>query len=135
MSIAISVEHLAYTYPGVDNTPGVAVFEDRDITRVKRTWKNATPQTLRAHNYADALYVRTLIASATPAHIIAFNQENGITVTSSKPVQFNADVTVSGKVTVSGDVDAQGDVKAGSISLKTHTHPVTDAPGTTGAPQ
>ena len=28
MATAIQVEHLAYTYPGVDNTPGIAVFED-----------------------------------------------------------------------------------------------------------
>ncbi len=27
----ISVEHLTYNYPGVDNTPGVAVFEDMDL--------------------------------------------------------------------------------------------------------
>ena len=32
MSTAITVEHLAYTYPGVDDTPGVAVFEDLDLT-------------------------------------------------------------------------------------------------------
>ena len=32
MSTAISVEHLAYTYPGVDNTPGVAVFEDMNLS-------------------------------------------------------------------------------------------------------
>ena len=32
MSTAINVEHLAYTYPGVDDTPGVAVFEDLDLT-------------------------------------------------------------------------------------------------------
>ena len=32
MSTAIKVEHLAYTYPGVDDTPGVAVFEDLDLT-------------------------------------------------------------------------------------------------------
>ena len=51
-------------------------------------------------------------------------------------MQFNADVTVSGKVTVSGDVAAQGDVKAGSISLKTHTHGgVQTGSGTAGAPQ
>ena len=29
---AISVEHLSYSYPGVDNTPGVAVFEDLSLT-------------------------------------------------------------------------------------------------------
>ena len=29
---AIRVENLAYTYPGVDNPPGVAVFEDLDLS-------------------------------------------------------------------------------------------------------
>ncbi len=32
MQTAISVEHLAYTYPGVDDTPGVAVFKDMNLT-------------------------------------------------------------------------------------------------------
>ncbi len=32
MSEAIKAEHLAYMYPGVDNTPGVAVFEDLNLT-------------------------------------------------------------------------------------------------------
>ncbi len=32
MSEAIRTEHLAYTYPGVDDTPGVAVFEDLDLS-------------------------------------------------------------------------------------------------------
>ena len=32
MSVAISVEHLAYSYPGVEDTPGVAVFEDLNLT-------------------------------------------------------------------------------------------------------
>ena len=32
MNTAIKVEHLAYTYPGVDDTPGVAVFEDLNLT-------------------------------------------------------------------------------------------------------
>ena len=31
MATAIHVEHLAYTYPGVDNTPGIAVFEDLSL--------------------------------------------------------------------------------------------------------
>ena len=31
MQSAISVEHLQYSYPGVDNTPGVAVFEDMNL--------------------------------------------------------------------------------------------------------
>ena len=32
MSEAIRVEHLEYTYPGVNNTPGVAVFKDLNLT-------------------------------------------------------------------------------------------------------
>ena len=32
MSTAIKVEHLAYQYPGVDDTPGVAVFEDLNLS-------------------------------------------------------------------------------------------------------
>ena len=31
MGTSISVEHLAYTYPGVDDTPGVAVFKDLNL--------------------------------------------------------------------------------------------------------
>ena len=32
MKTAICVDHLAYTYPGVDHTPGVAVFHDLSLT-------------------------------------------------------------------------------------------------------
>lgn len=32
MGSIISVEHLAYTYPGVDDMPGVRVFEDMNLT-------------------------------------------------------------------------------------------------------
>ena len=32
MATAINVEHLAYTYPGVDNAPGIAVFEDLNLS-------------------------------------------------------------------------------------------------------
>ena len=31
LSTAISTEHLAYTYPGVDDTPGIAVFKDLNL--------------------------------------------------------------------------------------------------------
>ena len=32
MSDIISVEHLAYTYPGVEGAPGIPVFEDLNLT-------------------------------------------------------------------------------------------------------
>ena len=31
MKTTINVDHLAYTYPGVENTPGIAVFEDLNL--------------------------------------------------------------------------------------------------------
>lgn len=120
---------------------GMAVFADRDITRVKRTRQAATPQTLRAHHISDALYVRTLWSSQEPAHKIVFDQKNGIAITSSVTVtvnaktQFNGDMQVSGDITATGTVTGQTDVKAASISGKSHTHPVTAAPGETGAPE
>ena len=38
MATAIKVDHLAYTYPGVDDTPGVAVFEDLSLQIEKGTF-------------------------------------------------------------------------------------------------
>lgn len=38
MNSAISVEHLAYSYPGVGDTPGVAVFEDLSVSIEKGTF-------------------------------------------------------------------------------------------------
>ena len=32
MSKIIQAEHLSFTYPGVDNTPGIAVFTDMNLT-------------------------------------------------------------------------------------------------------
>ena len=32
MNTAISVEHLSYSYPGVDDTPGTVVFQDMNLT-------------------------------------------------------------------------------------------------------
>jgi cytoskeletal protein CcmA (bactofilin family) len=39
-----------------------------------------------------------------------------------------------GAMTSSVDIQTTGDVVAGTVHLKTHTHPVTTAPGTTGVP-
>ena len=38
MNEIIKVEHLAYTYPGLDNEPGVVVFEDLNLTVEKGTF-------------------------------------------------------------------------------------------------
>jgi len=38
LSTTISVEHLEYTYPGVSDTPGVAVFQDLNLTIAEGTF-------------------------------------------------------------------------------------------------
>ena len=38
LSEIISVEHLAYTYPGLEDTPGVVVFEDMNLTVEESTF-------------------------------------------------------------------------------------------------
>lgn len=54
---------------------------------------------------------------------------------------YDADIQVKKKLTVDDKLDvtkditsSSGDVKAGSISLKTHTHPATLSVSTTGSP-
>ncbi|GAB31459.1 putative bacteriophage related protein [Acetobacter pasteurianus subsp. pasteurianus LMG 1262 = NBRC 106471] len=44
-------------------------------------------------------------------------------------------MNVSGDITSTGTITGQKDVMAGNISLTDHTHPVTAAPGETGAPE
>ena len=39
MSHIIKTEHLGFTYPGVDDTPGVAVFEDMNIEVNGKSYK------------------------------------------------------------------------------------------------
>ncbi|WP_258367787.1 hypothetical protein [Komagataeibacter oboediens] len=53
---------------------------------------------------------------------------NGLSVTGG-PITTDRDITAQGTVT------GQMDVRAAGISGHAHTHPVTSAPGTTGAPQ
>ncbi len=43
-------------------------------------------------------------------------------------------VALTGNLTVSGTIVATGEVTGNGIALSTHEHPVTTAPGTTGAP-
>lgn len=115
---------------------GIIMCADRDITRVKTTWKAAPPATLRAHSISDAVYLRTLYTGQAAAHSIAFDQESGITITSSKPVTVNADMTVNGDITATGTITGKTDVVADTISGKSHKHTgVETGSGVTGEPE
>lgn len=114
---------------------GLVAFASRDTSRVKATRKAAAPATTRSHSLQDGFYICTLWSDASPEHIISVSPDGGIDITSSKTVTINATSQFNGDVSVKGSVTATGDVSAGSISLQNHTHPVTDAPGTTGKPE
>lgn len=123
----------------IDPSPGdmgFISFAQRDITRIKRNLKEDAPETLRSHAWEDAVFVATLHSDKEAKHIIAFDEEGGITLTSPQPFKIKANVEIEGNVTVKGNVTASEDVKTGSISLKTHIHGgVRTGEGATGEPQ
>jgi len=48
-----------------------------------------------------------------------------VTLELSDKIVMKGDLEVQGKITATDDIESSADVKAGSISLKDHTHPVT----------
>lgn len=45
-----------------------------------------------------------------------------------------SEIDITGNLKVTGTIEATGEIKSGTHTLTAHTHPVTTAPGTTGAP-
>ncbi|AKR49717.1 phage baseplate assembly protein domain-containing protein [Acetobacter pasteurianus] len=73
----------------------------------------------------------------TSGSSIILKEDGSISINSGKN-KINvtcSSMDVSGDITSTGTITSQKDVVAGSISLTDHTHPVTDAPGETGAPE
>ncbi|MCB1158729.1 MAG: hypothetical protein H7A25_22140 [Leptospiraceae bacterium] len=72
-----------------------------------------------------------------PTSVLLELGSNKVELTSSK-IKLTGDVEIDGKLNVKQNIESDEDVKAGSISLKTHTHPYTDTPvgpSITQAPQ
>ncbi|MCB1157703.1 MAG: hypothetical protein KDK45_09385 [Leptospiraceae bacterium] len=72
-----------------------------------------------------------------PTSVQAMLGSKSIEITSTK-MKLTGDVEIDGKLNVTKNIESDEDVKAGSISLKTHTHPYTDTPigpSMTQAPQ
>lgn len=115
---------------------GLIVCADRDISRLKALWNKCAPATLRTHNLADAVYVRTLYTGQQAAHEIQVDPNNGVTITSSLVVQVKASAKITGDLEVTGTITGDVDVKAAGISLKSHVHSgVQSGSSETGEPQ
>lgn len=58
-----------------------------------------------------------------------------IELESSQKVEIKGDIELDGKLKVTGEISSDEDVKAGTISLKTHTHNVVSIGNPTGVSQ
>jgi hypothetical protein len=127
---------------------GIAVFASRDITTVKSTKAQASPNTFRMHDFADGMYLGGLL-NGTPTTYVQFGSggvaivsPDTITLTAPNIVLNGAVAQSGGNVTMAEDLTVGGDVVAdltGStfdgIPFATHVHTgVTSGGANTGVP-
>jgi hypothetical protein len=127
---------------------GIAVFASRDITTVKSTKAQASPNTFRMHDFADGMYLGGLL-NGVPLQYVQFGS-GGVAIVSPGTITLQApnivlngavaqsggNVTMAEDLTVSGDVvaDLTGSTFDG-IPFATHVHTgVTSGSGNTGGP-
>ena len=127
---------------------GIAVFASRDITTVKSTKAQASPNTFRMHDFADGMYLGGLL-NGTPTQYVQFGS-GGVAIVSPGTITLQAPNIVlngavaqsGGNVTMAEDLTVGGDVVAdltGStfdgIPFATHVHTgVTSGGANTGVP-
>lgn len=107
---------------------GIALFANRDISKVKNTKAQANPGSYRQFDFSDALYIGGVL-NGVPQQYVEFNS-SGVTVISPNAItlqapQININGPLSqsgGNVTIAQNVTVSGDVTASGKSLKTHVH-------------
>lgn len=107
---------------------GMAAFASRDITKVKKTRRQANPGSLRTHNWADGMYFGGFL-NAAPSQYIQFSAA-GITIHSLAAVNVVAPIINLG---ATGQSLRAFVTSAFQALFNSHTHPG-DSGGTTGAP-
>lgn len=83
---------------------GVAVFASRDISNVKSTQAQANPGSGRQYDYADGVYLSTVLSAAAPTQYLQFDS-NGITILTPNAV----DITATGNIILKGASIQAGD--------------------------
>lgn len=131
---------------------GIAVFCDKDISNIIAaqlanngdTPSLANPGSFRRFSFSDGLYIGGIL-NGVPTQYIQFNG-SGITLHSPTEVTISApNILLNGAVIANSTIVANTsvtspiisgttDVQFNGKSTDTHTHPVTSAPGDTGAP-
>lgn len=112
---------------------GLVVFASTDISSVQATNAQANPGSRRRFDWADGIYVATILSATTPTQYLQINSDGialksgaKITLTDGqgKVVTLNNDGTgtltgnwtVSGNLNVTGTSDLQGSVTGGSTA-------------------
>lgn len=119
---------------------GIIVCMDRDSSSVT-DGTAVTPASRRRFSISDGVYIGGILGGSPQASIqlkadgtLDIKDKSGNELASSA-----SGWTLTGNLAVTGNVAATGTVIAGQggadqVGLQTHTHPITTAPGTSGAP-
>lgn len=113
---------------------GIAVFANRDISKVKSTQAQANPGSYRSFDFADGMYLGGVLNGA-PLQYVQFDA-TGITIVSPTKITLQAPVIdvngalsmTGGDATIAGKLTATGDIISNGISAQTHVH-TSEAPG------
>jgi hypothetical protein len=119
---------------------GFAVFCSRDISTVKRTKAPANPESNRRFNWADGIYVGSILG-VNPTQYVQFNT-TGITVSSptkitltAPQIAINGTTTVAGATTINGNVATTGTLTNNAHNVgSTHVHTSSGGTGLGGPP-
>lgn len=139
------------TFPLVIGDEVLVVFSSRCIDNWWQsgaynttTGINPVPQAeMRMHDLSDGFAIpgpkslQNVVPSISSTDLQIRNAAGSsyISITSEGNVKITAPtITFTGNLNVTGAIVATGEVTGNSIPLSTHVHPVTTAPGTTGAP-
>lgn len=128
------------TLPIKPGDTGLAIFSQRDITNWKETGGEVPLQSLRIHDYNDALFLPYF--GPTSKAVADYNADNITIVKNGKSIEvkdgilYAPDYEIECKsVHATGTIASDTDCISGTISGKSHVHSgVQTGPSNTGAP-
>lgn len=87
---------------------GVAVFASRDISKVVSTQDQANPGSARQFDFADGIYLGSILSDEAPTQYIQFN-DDGISIVTPNDIKLQSngdtDITAQGKVNLQSEGD------------------------------
>lgn len=93
---------------------GLVVFCLSDISSVKATQAQANPGSRRRFDWADAIYVVSILGTQAPTQFFEFSA-TGITVTTPTNLRINGESNITGSLNVTGNVTV-GNGASGSFT-------------------